>query len=159
MWPIGQGWRCSRWSCRPRPDPEAQRRQDVSRIQAGIALVGALDGLRRTAADALEAISSEGQRGDVRAVVEGLERGVERVVHASAPVHDALRPWAGPRASSDRCPVCHAPSAALLGCAACGKPSQADKTAIELAACPRCGVFTSTPCDARACPLARRGAR
>ena len=154
MAPIDPSWssfRCTAplWACLNAGPSHGRVARDASKIRAGLELIGALDDLRKVASVAVSELAGDPGAGDPRVLVERLERGIERVVHASAPVQDAIAAWRRDPSSAPRDPS-----------SAPRDPSSGDPTrtpasapAIRLTRCGRCGVYTASPCPDPECPF------
>lgn len=121
------GLRCTSWNCNRSP-AATSRVGDMAKIRAGIDLIGALDGVRRTAAEAVAHIATAGNSGDAPRIVQSLEQGIAQVAAAARPVEEAIAAW--------RAPVVPAPP-----------PAGRDGSILDLEPCPRCGAYVAGPCS------------
>lgn len=146
MAPIDPSWssfRCTAplWACSSAGPSPGRVARDASKIRAGLELIGALDDLRKVATTAVSELAGDPAAGDPRLLLDRLERGIERVVHASAPVQDAIAAWRRDPSSGAPAPSSGAPA-----------PSSGDPPAIRLTRCGRCAVYTASPCPDPDCP-------
>lgn len=122
------GLRCTSWSCNRSP-AATSRVGDMAKIRAGINLIGALDGVRRTAAEAVAHIATAGNSGDAPRIVQSLEQGIAQVAAAARPVEEAIAAWRAPVGAPER-----------------SSKDQASQV-LDLEPCPRCGAYVAGPCS------------
>lgn len=146
-----EGCRIGRPTC-PTCGPPGRVARDASKIRAGLELIGALDDLRKVAAVAVSELAGDPHAGDPRVLVDRLERGIERVVNASAPVQDAIAAWRRDPSGAPRDPS-SAPRPSDLRSTEPSSPAPSPAPAIRLTRCGRCGVYTASPCPDPECPF------
>ena len=127
---TASGLRCTSWSCNRSP-AATSRVGDMQKIRAGIDLIGALDVVRRTAAEAVAHIATAGNSGDAPRIVQSLEHGIARVTAAARPVEEAIAAWRAPAAEQPEN----------------GSPKDHPEAILDLEPCPRCGAFVAGPCS------------
>jgi hypothetical protein len=83
-------------------------------------LLGAVEELRQVGQRALEELASDQVMNNPQGILDALERGAENVVHAVAPVTDAITYWqrGAPPAQAPQAP--HEEALTLEQCARCG---------------------------------------
>lgn len=86
-------WQCVRWTCRSQQKPvTSQLEHDMHKLKSAFVLLGAVEELRQTGQRTLENLAGDvATATNANELLMHLERGAENIVHAIAPVSDALR--------------------------------------------------------------------
>lgn len=113
-------WQCPRWTCARARSGPPDVTKDAHKLRAAVVLLGAVEELRQVGQRALEELASDQVMNNPQGILEALERGAENVVHAVAPVTDAINYWqrGAPPAQAPQAP--HEEALTLEQCARCG---------------------------------------